>query len=103
MIKPPKIGRRNFLKSAAGLAAIAMVPLSIKNIQASTKSNNPTSKLNRILGKNSAAMEVSAIGFGCMGLNYHRSQHPNKNQSIYLLQESADKGIPLFVTAEKFC
>ena len=30
----------------------------------------------RTLGSGTAAMNVSAMGFGCMGLNHHRSQHP---------------------------
>lgn len=35
----------------------------------------------RILGSGKAAMEVSALAFGCMGLNYHRSKKLNKKRS----------------------
>ena len=47
-------------------------------------------------------MEVSALGFGCMGLNYHRSQYPDKKQAIYLLHQAVDHGITLFDTAETY-
>lgn len=56
----------------------------------------------RALGSGSAAMEVSAMGFGCMGLNYHRSQHPDKKQAIALVHEAVERGVTLFDTAESY-
>lgn len=47
-------------------------------------------------------MEVSALGFGCMGLNYHRSEHPDKKQAVYLLHQAVEHGITLFDTAETY-
>ena len=35
----------------------------------------------RILGSGKAAMEVSALAFGCMGLNYHRSKKLSKKEA----------------------
>jgi len=56
----------------------------------------------RTLGSGTASMVVSAIGFGCMGLNYHRSQHPGKKQVIALVHEAIDRGVTLFDTAESY-
>ena len=53
----------------------------------------------RTLGSGNAAFDVSALGFGVMGMTYNRSQHPDKKQSIRLLHEAVDRGITLFDTA----
>ena len=44
-------------------------------------------------------MEVSALGFGCMGLNYNRSQSPSRKECIRIIHEAVDKGVTLFDTA----
>lgn len=56
----------------------------------------------RTLGSGTAAMNVSAQGFGCMGLNHHRSQHPGKEQAIALIREAIERGVTLFDTAESY-
>ncbi len=53
----------------------------------------------RTLGTGKAAFEVSALGFGVMGMTYNRSQHPDKKQCIRLLHEAMDRGVTLFDTA----
>lgn len=53
----------------------------------------------RTLGKGNAAFEVSALGFGVMGMTYNRSQHPDKKACIRLLHEAVDRGVTLFDTA----
>ncbi len=53
----------------------------------------------RTLGSGKAAMEVSALGFGCMGLNYNRSQSPDKKECIRIIHEAVDRGVTLFDTA----
>ena len=53
----------------------------------------------RILGTGKAAFEVSALGFGVMGMTYNRSQHPDRKQCIRLLHEAVERGITLFDTA----
>lgn len=101
-----QIGRRGFLKTAAAMAAIAITPPMIKKshafITAREKIDNPILTEKRTLGKGTAAMEVSALGFGCMGLNYHRSEHPDKKQAVYLLHQAVEHGITLFDTAETY-
>ncbi len=53
----------------------------------------------RTLGTGKAAFEVSALGFGVMGMTYNRSQHPDKKQCIRLLHEAVERGVTLFDTA----
>ena len=47
-------------------------------------------KGHRVLGTGKAAFEVSALGFGVMGMTYNRSQHPDKKQCIRLLHEAVE-------------
>ena len=56
----------------------------------------------RTLGKGKAAFTVSAMGFGCMGLNYHRSEHPDEAACIRLVHEAIERGVTLFDTAESY-
>ena len=51
----------------------------------------------RILGK--SGLEVSAIGFGCMGLNYAYANTLNKQEGISLLKATYDNGVTFFDTA----
>lgn len=44
-------------------------------------------------------MEVSALGFGCMGMTYNRSAHPGKRECIALIRSAAERGVTLFDTA----
>ncbi|MEH2328695.1 aldo/keto reductase [Nostoc sp.] len=45
-------------------------------------------------------LEVSAIGFGCMGLNHAYSNTLDKQESISLLQAAVERGVTFFDTAE---
>lgn len=53
----------------------------------------------RTLGSGKAAMEVSALGFGCMGMTFNRSQTPDKKECIRIIHEAVDRGVTLFDTA----
>ncbi|MDM9646792.1 aldo/keto reductase [Rhizobium sp. S163] len=44
--------------------------------------------------------EVSAIGFGCMGLNHHRGPALRSEDAIALLRAAFNRGITFFDTAE---
>ena len=52
----------------------------------------------RTLGKSN--LEVSAIGFGCMGLNFSYGHALTKEQSISLIRAAVDRGVTFFDTAE---
>jgi aryl-alcohol dehydrogenase-like predicted oxidoreductase len=54
----------------------------------------------RSLGNNS--LEVSAIGLGCMGLNYHRGPAPDRRDMIALVRAAAERGVTFFDTAEVY-
>jgi aryl-alcohol dehydrogenase-like predicted oxidoreductase len=54
----------------------------------------------RKLGR--SGLEVSAIGFGCMGLNYHRGVAPDRGEMITLVREAVARGITFFDTAESY-
>lgn len=64
---------------------------------------NPTSSLKipkRKLGKSN--LEVSAIGFGCMGLNYAYSGSLVKQGAIALVRAAVEHGVTFFDTAEYY-
>ena len=54
----------------------------------------------RKLGK--SGLEVSAIGLGCMGLNYAYSHTLDKKDAISLLQAAVERGVTFFDTAEMY-
>ena len=98
--------RRGFLKTL-GLAgaALAIEPAFNKALAAtaiaegSRPQNSGGSLPHRTLGTGNAAFEVSALGFGVMGMTYNRSQHPDKKQCVRLLREAVERGVTLFDTA----
>jgi aryl-alcohol dehydrogenase-like predicted oxidoreductase len=52
----------------------------------------------RKLGKSN--LEVSAIGLGCMGLNFSYDHSLTKEESIKLIRQAVDRGVTFFDTAE---
>ena len=54
----------------------------------------------RTLGKNK--LEVSAIGFGCMGLTQSYPPFPERSESIRLLRQAVEMGVTFFDTAEVY-
>lgn len=102
------ISRRGFLKATALAGAALAVPTGLDKVFASETKQPETSRTDnesarirehRVLGTGKAAFEVSALGFGVMGMTYNRSQHPDKKQCIRLLHEAVNRGITLFDTA----
>ncbi|MCB8881765.1 aldo/keto reductase [Acidisoma cellulosilytica] len=54
----------------------------------------------RILGK--SGLEVSAIGFGCMGLNFSYGHALSNAESITLIRQAVERGETFFDTAEVY-
>jgi aryl-alcohol dehydrogenase-like predicted oxidoreductase len=54
----------------------------------------------RKLGK--SGLEVSALGFGCMGLNYLYGRANERSESIALIRAAVERGVTLFDTAEAY-
>ncbi len=47
-------------------------------------------------------LEVSAIGFGCMGLNFSYGQGIERSEAIGLLRAAVERGVTFFDTAEAY-
>jgi aryl-alcohol dehydrogenase-like predicted oxidoreductase len=47
-------------------------------------------------------LEVSAIGFGCMGIDFGYSHKLSKEDGITLIRQAADRGVTFFDTAEVY-
>ena len=54
----------------------------------------------RILGK--SGLEVSALGFGCMGLNFSYSHALSTQESVTLVHQAVERGVTFFDTAEVY-
>lgn len=54
----------------------------------------------RMLGNH--GLETSEIGFGCMGLNYHRGPAKDRGEMISVVHSAIDAGITMFDTAEVY-
>ena|SRR5437879_126243 len=54
----------------------------------------------RKLGKSN--LEVSAIGFGCMGLNFGYATSVSKDEGIKLIRAAVERGVTFFDTAEVY-
>lgn len=99
-------GRRGFLKSSI-FASSATIFGSLRIEATESKNTNALSQQNlaariskmRTLGSGKASMEVSAMGFGCMGMTYNRSWHPDKKDCIKLIRNAVERGVTLFDTA----
>lgn len=100
------ISRRNFLKRAALVGATLAVQPTLDKVEAANRTLSGGSiqpkKLGiaqRTLGTGAASFTVSALGLGCMGMNYNRSQSPDRASCIRLIHEAIDRGVTLFDTA----
>jgi aryl-alcohol dehydrogenase-like predicted oxidoreductase len=54
----------------------------------------------RVLG--TSGLQVSALGFGCMGLNHHRSSTLDRAEANTLIREAVDLGVTFFDTAQVY-
>ncbi len=54
----------------------------------------------RILGKN--GLEVSALGYGCMGLDFSYGHTLTKKEGVTLIRQAVDRGVTFFDTAEVY-
>ena len=103
-------GRRNFLKMSSLLSA-AVITAPLISCADTAKKEAPENKKKvsaqlitktRTLGTGESSMTVSAIGLGCMGMNYHRGLIPDRKFMVQLLQKAVQAGVTLFDTAEVY-
>lgn len=111
-----EMSRRGFLKRTVLAGAAICIAPTFEKVTAAEKAivgksavmdgNIPEGiaavRTQRTLGSGNAAFAVSAMGFGCMGLNHHRSQSPDEKACINLVHEAIERGITLFDTAESY-
>lgn len=96
------IGRRDFLKTTGLLGAALFVRPILSKADAKMSGDGKLVTEHRILGAGDAAMKVSALGFGCMGMNYNRGMAKDEKEMIKLLHKCVDYGVNLFDTAEVY-
>src|SRR3954469_25836417 len=54
----------------------------------------------RVLG--TSGLEVSAIGFGCMGMDFGYATKISKAEGIALIRQAVERGVAFFDTAEVY-
>jgi len=110
-MRETNISRRGFLKLAAATGAAMCVEPALSRVSAAermlpgreySENNKAMAHGKRTLGSGQAALTVSAMGYGCMGLNHNRSQHPPREMEIALIHEAIERGVTLFDTAESY-
>lgn len=106
MQKESKImNRRTFLKNSALLSAAILAGPSVLAEAAPASKAKPAKeghmviKKQRTLGNGRYALTVSALGLGCMGMNYNRSVSPDRKECIKVIREAVERGVTLFDTA----
>lgn len=92
-----RINRRNFLKSAA-IAASAFSAAGAKaagNPRSASRGlqGTPIMEKRRVLGSGKAAMEVSAMGLGCMGMSANHGLPRDQKAMANLIAEAVDLGV----------
>ncbi len=94
--------RRDFLKTAGLLSAVLLTQPLFDKAEAKMFGNDKLIITYRTLGSGNAAMKVTALGFGCMGMSYNRGPAKDEKEMIKLLHKAVDYGITLFDTAEVY-
>lgn len=90
-----RLDRREFITAGMSLALAAMVP----HGAIATPIRQPVTMPRRKLG----ALEVSAIGLGCMSMNGGQYNPPkDKREMIRVIHAAVDRGVDFFDTAEVY-
>lgn len=102
--KSNSLERRRFLKLGATFGAALVAGPALSNTKSGEVKDTAAVALNkhRTLGSGKYSLQVSSLGFGCMGMSYHRSFVPDKKAMIALLRKAPDLGINFFDTAEAY-
>jgi aryl-alcohol dehydrogenase-like predicted oxidoreductase len=90
------IVRRDFL--ALGLGMVAATVTSSFSLVAQSAATGPTTLGRRRLG----ALEVSALGLGCMSMSGTYNLPPDRQQMVALIRAAYDRGVTFFDVAEVY-
>lgn len=95
--------RRHLLGGLGALAATAFVPSAqAASGQKPRVVDIPDIVQMRTLGSGAAAMHVTPLGFGCMGMSYHRSETPDATMLKRVVAQAYDLGVNFFDTAQVY-
>lgn len=95
--------RRHLLGSLGAFAASAFVPSAQATSDQRTRVIDIADIMQtRTLGSGQAAMRVTALGLGCMGMSHHRSETPDKSMLKPLIAHAYDLGVDFFDTAQVY-
>lgn len=100
-----KNNRRNFLKTAAlasGTFLVSPTMGSARKSESNKENKTYATGKYRVLGSGKNILAVSALGLGCMGMNYHRSFVPDKQAMIALVHKAYEMGMNFYDTAEAY-
>lgn len=89
--------RRHLLGSLDAFAVSAFVPSAQATSDQRTRVIDIADIMQtRTLGSGQAAMRVTALGLGCMGMSHHRSETPDKSMLKRLIAHAYDLGVNFF-------
>jgi len=101
--------RRNFLKMGTTIGASILTTsafsttLSDEKVITGNIAKKHSAKIkHRTLGSGKHSLDVTALGLGCMGMNYHRSFVPDRKVMIALIRKAVEMDVNLFDTAEVY-
>lgn len=88
--------------TAMGAGVVCSAPLFAKSKSEKSLSidANPAITTHRTLGSKNAAMQVSTLGLGCMGMSQGHGLPRDKRTMCRLISEAVDLGVDFFDTAE---
>lgn len=99
------IDRRDFIMAGLALATTSMLPSFAAGVPAAQfmTGNGKLQSAKPISTRKLGALEVSAIGLGCMSMNSGNYNPPkDKQEMIRLIHAAVDRGIDFFDTAEVY-
>jgi len=77
-------------------------PQAVTEARAPTFNSKPEVQKMQKRKLGNSGLEVSAIGLGCMGMNYHRGPAPDRNEMIALIRAAVERGVTFFDTAQAY-
>ena len=95
--------RRHLLGGLGALAASAFIPAAQAVVSKKPQAIDIADIVQiRTLGSGQAAMQVTALGFGCMGMSHDRSETPDKAMLKRVVAHAHDLGVNFFDTAQVY-
>ena len=95
--------RRHLLGGLGALAASAFIPAAQAAVSKKPQAIDIADIVQiRTLGSGQAAMQVTALGFGCMGMSHDRSETPDKAMLKRVVAHVHDLGVNFFDTAQVY-